>query len=181
MSVDLPKFTKTGFKVRFVLLLLFASLGKSNAQVQNRAFQFVLRNLLSHTVPEVSVPELTKNPSAYPVLLDARSWREYEISHLKGAIWVGYEDFELSRVLAISKETSILVYCSVGYRSEKIAEKLLGAGYKHPFNLYGGIFEWVNQKQALVDLHGRPTKQIHAYNKIWGTWARVKKNRKVYG
>ena len=181
MSVDLPEFAKTGLKVRFVLLLLFACLGRSDAQVQKRAFQFVLRNLLSHTVPEVSVTELSKNSSAYPVLLDARSWREYEVSHLRDAIWVGYEDFELSRVHAISKESSILIYCSVGYRSEKIAEKLLSAGYKHSFNLYGGIFEWVNQKQALVDLRGRPTRQIHAYNKIWGTWVRVKKNRKVYG
>ena len=180
MNRSFPTFLRKRLKALLILFFL-GTFNMGWAQVENRAFQFVLQNLLSHSVTEISVQNAAHHLSAYPILLDARSWREFEVSHLKGAIWVGYDDFDLSRVHAISKESSIMVYCSIGYRSEKIAEKLFGAGYKQVSNLYGGIFEWVNQKQALVDLHGRPTRQIHAYNKIWGTWARVKKNRKVYG
>jgi hypothetical protein len=93
---------------------------------------------------------------------------------------VGYKDFELSRLERIDKNSPIVVYCSVGYRSEKVAEKLLAAGYPHAANLYGGIFEWVNRKQPLVNLEGHPTEYVHAYSKMWGTWLQVKKKRKVY-
>ena len=44
-----------------------------------------------------------------------------------------------------SKSDTIVLYCSIGYRSEKIGEKLVEMGYGHVFNLYGGIFEWVNR------------------------------------
>ena len=59
-------------------------------------------------------------------------------------------------------------------------EKLLAAGYPHAANLYGGIFEWVNRKQPLVNQEGHPTEYVHAYSKMWGTWLQVKKKRKVY-
>src|SRR5690606_42136192 len=45
----------------------------------------------------------------------------------------------------IPKQSTIVVYCAVGNRAERIGEKLLKAGYKHVYNLYGGIFEWMNQ------------------------------------
>ncbi len=56
----------------------------------------------------------------------------------------------------IGEESKVVVYCSVGYRSEKIAEKLKAAGYKNVFNLYGGIFEWENQNLPVYDSNGEP-------------------------
>ena len=48
------------------------------------------------------------------------------------------------KVEDIARESTIVVYCSVGYRSEKIAEELDKLGFTNVSNLYGGIFEWIN-------------------------------------
>ena len=39
----------------------------------------------------------------------------------------------------------IIVYCSIGVRSEDIGEKLKELGYTKILNLYGGIFDWKNK------------------------------------
>ena len=175
-----PDLTRLQAKIWFAFILFLGLFTGMNAQVQSRSYQFVLRKLLKHSVPELSVETVCKNLGAYPIFIDAREWNEYAVSHVKGAIWVGYKDFDLSRLERVDKNSPIVVYCSVGYRSEKVTEKLLAAGYHHAANLYGGIFEWVNRKQALVNLEGHSTEYVHAYNKMWGTWLRVKKKRKVY-
>ncbi|HOY18940.1 MAG TPA: hypothetical protein PLC89_16670 [Haliscomenobacter sp.] len=54
--------------------------------MQSHSYQFVLRKLLKHTAPELSVEAVTENLVAYPVFIDAREWNEYAVSHVKGAI-----------------------------------------------------------------------------------------------
>jgi rhodanese-related sulfurtransferase len=180
MQSLLLRFTRFRAKLSFAVLMFLGLFTGLNAQVQSRTYQMVLRKLLKHSVPELSVPTLAQNPRAYSFFLDARDWREYSVSHLSDAIWVGYKDFELARVEKIPKDAPIVVYCSVGYRSEKVSEKLLAAGYTQVFNLYGGIFEWVNRKQGVVDMQGKATSRVHAYDHLWGTWLRIKKKQKVF-
>ena len=72
----------------------------------------------------------------------------------------------------ISKDATIIVYCSVGYRSEKITKKLNKMGYKNVSNLYGGIFEWVNQGHKVYDDKNNNTLKVHTYNKRWSKWLR---------
>jgi len=127
-------------------------------------------------VPEVSVPEAIKMKDV--IFLDAREEAEYEVSHLAAAVFVGYEKFNLESISRLEKNSKIVVYCSVGYRSEKIAEKMKAAGFTNVSNLYGGIFEWVNQENPVVDTDGQETKNVHAYNKTWGVW--LNKGNKVY-
>jgi len=110
--------------------------------------------------------------------LDARELEEFEVSHLRNARYVGFNNFSLEVIKDIPKTTPIVVYCSIGVRSEKIGEKLLAAGYTNVKNCYGSIFEWVNQGNEIVDMQNQPTKKIHAYNKKWGVW--VNKGEKVY-
>ncbi|HUM48347.1 MAG TPA: rhodanese-like domain-containing protein, partial [Chitinophagales bacterium] len=93
-------------------------------------------------------------------------------------VFVGYDHFDMAALKNIPKDQRIVVYCSVGYRSEKIAEQLENAGYSHVTNLYGGIFEWVNEGHAVYDLTGTTTPNIHPYNATWGVW--LKKGEKVY-
>ena len=76
------------------------------------------------------------------------------------------------------KDASIVIYCSVGVRSEKIGEKLIAAGYTNVKNLYGSIFEWVNEGNAVYNMNGKATNRVHAYSKTWGIW--LKKGVKVY-
>lgn len=163
----------------FLLIMLTFSmqLFAQNAKVGSKAYDIMLRSLLDHSVSEISVSQLGKMGN--PHLLDARERNEFDVSHIENADWVGYDDFDISRVDGLPKRDTIVVYCSVGYRSEKVAEKIKAAGYSHVYNLYGGIFEWKNEGQKVVDNNGRPTEKVHAYDKTWGVW--LKEGDKVYG
>lgn len=157
----------------------------SDAQrgIGHPAFSATLGTLLEHSVAELSAEGLVfwQGSAAHqaPVLLDARALEEYRVSHLAGARWVGYEDFDLQRVSDLDTGRQIVVYCSVGYRSEKVAERLRDAGFQNIYNLYGGIFEWSNRRQPVVDMQGRSTDRVHAYNKTWGVFLR--RGTKVFG
>lgn len=70
------------------------------------------------------------------------------------------------------------MYCSLGIRSEHIAEKLKKRGYTSVYNLYGGIFEWKNKDYKVYDSNEKETDNIHAYSKAWSKW--LKKGNKVY-
>ena len=147
------------------------------AQVKGAAYGAMLGGLLAHSVPELSVSDLYGQDMDGMALLDARERNEYEVSHLKGARWVGYKAFDPTSLRDLPRSARIVVYCSVGYRSEKVAEKLLAAGFTDVHNLYGGLFEWVNQGHSVVDAKGA-TRRVHAYDRTWGVW--LNKGEKVY-
>lgn len=136
----------------------------------NPLYAAMLRGLLRESVPFVSVTQLRQLPN--PVLLDAREAPEFAVSHLRGARLVGYETFSLAAVHDVPKNAPIVVYCSVGARSEKIGAQLQQAGFTNVRNLYGGIFEWVNEGQPVVNAAQEPTNRVHAYSRTWGVWLR---------
>jgi rhodanese-related sulfurtransferase len=111
-----------------------------------------------------------KNGLGEVLLLDVREKQEFEVSHIPGAQWAGYNDFDISAYDEISKDQPIVVYCSVGYRSEKVGETLRNAGYSNVRNLYGSLFEWVNQGNVVEEKGGHPTTRIHTYNRKWSQW-----------
>ncbi|QJW91898.1 rhodanese-like domain-containing protein [Spirosoma taeanense] len=159
----------------FIGLFLMA-MPNAFGQTTSKAYKAMLETLYKKSVPLISVTELKKMPNV--VLLDTRSKAEYDVSHLPNAHWVGYDDFDLKRVPSIPRTANIVLYCSVGYRSEKVGEKLLAAGYQHVYNLYGSLFEWVNEGNPVVDNQGKPTQRVHAYSRLWGVW--LKRGEKVY-
>jgi len=140
------------------------------------AFDAMLDQLLSHSVNEVSPTDLQSKDNI--ILLDTREKKEYTTSHIENSIWIGYDDFRLKRVKNIPKNKPIIVYCSVGFRSEKIAEKLTKAGYKDVSNLYGGIFEWVHQGHKVFTAQELETKKVHTFDKAWSQW--LTKGKKIY-
>lgn len=127
-----------------------------------------LKQYNTGSVPYITADSLYNSKSF--VVLDSRSDQEFKVSHLNNAIWIGYKDFELQKVLneIPDKETEIAIYCSIGVRSEKIGEKLQKAGYKNVSNLYGGIFQWKNKGYPVYDPKGVETQKVHAYSKQWG-------------
>jgi rhodanese-related sulfurtransferase len=162
---------------RFLFLIFLMFLSKTtNAQVKSKAFDSLLNVMVTKSVPTVGCEDIKKMKSV--VLLDTREKREYEVSHLKDAHWVGFENFNLKSVAAIPKDANIVVYCSIGVRSGKIGEKLMQAGFTNVHNFYGSIFEWVNQGNPVYDMTGKPTNKIHGYNWKWGVWCN--KGEKVY-
>jgi rhodanese-related sulfurtransferase len=131
-------------------------------------------------VPYMSVETLAM-PKVDAILLDAREEKEFKVSHLENAICVGYNDFKLKETIAKlpkDKNAKIVVYCSLGIRSEVVADKLIKEGYTNVYNLYGGIFEWKNADFQVVDTLGKPTEKVHAFSKTWSKW--LKKGEKVY-
>lgn len=165
-----------------LLLLLFTTLCFSitevAAQVESKSFDRMLNTMLTKEVSTVSVAELAKENLNTLVLLDAREKEEYNVSHLRNARWVGYNDFNMQRVSGIPKGAPIVIYCSIGVRSEKIGKRLKDAGFTNVRNLYGSIFEWVNQDNPVYDNSGKRTNKVHAYSRVWGVW--LNEGEKVY-
>lgn len=130
-------------------------------------------------VPYISVQELAM-PSNNAIILDTREPKEYAVSSLKNAICVGYDFFDLKTVTDTIKDKNqpIVVYCSLGIRSETIGEKLKAAGYTNVKNLYGGIFEWKNNDFDVYNSKEAATDSVHAFSEDWSKW--LKKGIKIY-
>jgi len=139
----------------------------------------LLKKYNKETIPYISVENLQKI-SDNVILLDARELNEFETSHLKNAQFVGYDNFKLKKTIKNlpNKDAKIVVYCSLGVRSEDIAEKLKKAGYTNVLNLYGGIFEWKNNNYKVYTFGDKETEKIHTCTKEWSKW--LEKGEKVY-
>ncbi len=156
-------------RILLILLAVFltASCFLFFGPARNRAYKVMLGRLLSHNVPEIDIAAAVRARGA--VFLDAREPEEYEVSHIEGALHVGFSHFDLQSVAHLPKDTPVIVYCTVGYRSEKIAAEMQENGFMAVSNLYGGIFEWVNGGYPVV-CNGAPTERVHAFDRIWGIW-----------
>ena len=103
-----------------------------------------------------------------PLILDVRTPEEFAVSHLEGAARVDPET-SAAAVLAAHPDAAtrpVLLYCSVGWRSSLMADRLRAAGVDAR-NLRGGVFGWRNEGRALVR-NGQPTGDVHPYDEAWG-------------
>jgi rhodanese-related sulfurtransferase len=164
------------FTIMAISLSVVSLEAVAQKKVTSGSFNTLLKMMLKHNVKEITVPEVTTRKNA--IFLDAREKKEYVVSHIKNAVYVGYDNFDLSAVKNVSKGAEIIVYCSIGKRSEEITQKLNKAGYSNVSNLYGGIFEWVNLQNEVVDMNNKRTTKVHAYGRFWGQW--LDKGQKVY-
>lgn len=105
--------------------------------------------------------------------LDVRELAEYQVSHLPKARWVGSRDFRLETLSDIPKDAPIVVYCSVGIRSQRAGQEMLAAGYTQVWNLNGGIFKWLADGHVVVDMQAQSTQNVHPYDALWGIFAPV--------
>jgi rhodanese-related sulfurtransferase len=126
-----------------------------------------LKQFIRHKFPTVQhIPtaefsrRLTDTTRPQPLILDCRSEEEFAVSHIAGAIRVQGWKNETIALKDIPKSTPIVVYCSVGYRSSKVVQKLMEEGFQEVFNLEGGIFQWANE--------GHLNERVHPYSKSWG-------------
>lgn len=142
----------------------------------NSEMQALLNEYNDHNVTYIFANQLKVNYKDY-IILDARAIEEYEVSHLPGAIWVG-ESYKKRKIPVISPQSKIVVYCSVGVRSEDFGASLLQLGYKQVYNLHGGIFSWKDAGFKVLDINGKDTNKVHVYSKKWGKY--LKTGLKVY-
>ncbi len=144
------------------------------------SFDEKLKRLYRYSVPLIKAEDLQNKLMKCErlILLDIRTHDEFNVSHLPNAFFVDYNSFSTKDLDTLSHHAQIIVYCSVGYRSERIGERLIEAGFEDVKNLYGGIFDWVNKEYPVINAAGTPTLRVHTYNKNWSQW--LLKGVKVY-
>ena len=147
--------------------------------VEDKHFDKKIKQYLNLDIPIISVTELQNNIVDYTIL-DAREKEEYDVSHIPNAQYIGYNQLENEVLTDIPKDGKVVLYCSIGYRSEKIGEKLRKKGFTNVHNLYGSIFEWVNQDYEVVDKNGQITQKVHTYNRNWSKWVEESKAEKIW-
>jgi rhodanese-related sulfurtransferase len=135
---------------------------------QKKDFNSYINTYYNFSVDTISVDGLKKIQDQVQ-LIDARSEIEYSTSKIKGAMLVDYDN-PLTTNLKLNKSDTIVVYCTIGYRSEKIAERFKKEGYKKVYNLYGGIIKWVNDSNPVYAPTGSKTPLVHTYDQSWGKW-----------
>ena len=138
-------------------------------RINCRAFNLVLQLLLKSDTPCISVQEAANRFDDF-IFLDAREMIEYKISHLQHARYLGVNAFSTEMIQDLDKNDAIIIYCSVGKRSEDLTITLKKLGYTNVYNLYGGIFEWINQGYPVFDENNEATQKIHPYGHLWGKW-----------
>ncbi len=125
--------------------------------------------------PQLSVGELarrlqTTTEDERPVLIDVRDAEEYAVSHLPGAVHAQGRAVE-TLVRDAGPARDVVLYCSVGYRSSKAAQRLQRKGHGNVQNLEGSIFEWANDGHPVVrgaPGSETPTDAVHPFDDEWG-------------
>jgi len=153
-----------------MLITYIACLSIACANAQDDISKLLKKYNLNN-VPYITIEQLASTQSE-TIVLDAREPSEFEVSHLQNAFCVGYDNFdiELVKTQFPNKNQHIIVYCSIGVRSEVIAKQLIDAGYTNVNNLFGGIFEWKNSNRSVYNSKEKETDSIHAYSKAWSKW-----------
>lgn len=103
------------------------------------------------------------------VLIDVRSKEEYAVSHLYGSRTCTWANGSLEDWNELPRDRKLVLYCSVGKRSEEAAEFLLDHGFSSVVNLKGGLFAAFNAGMAM-DQSNQVMQRIHGYNERWGKW-----------
>lgn len=160
-----------------LLGLVLALVSACAVLAEDLSFEAV-RAAIAREFPEVPfvtastlATELSGRSSRRPLLLDARTAEEFAVSQLRGARRIDPDRPDL-RLAGSDRERPIVVYCSVGYRSARVARALLRAGYHHVRNLEGGIFAWANAGRP-VYRGDRPVRDVHPYDAEWGRLLRA--------
>ena len=162
---------------RAIVMVFFLSVGVCSCQAQSvperleTSYQPLNKKLAKTIAADqyaISAPEAKQLDE--PLFLDARETAEYQISHLPGALMIGYDQPDFSILDQTDKQRPVVVYCTIGYRSERIANDLRSKGFNNVYNLYGSIYAWKLAGYPLIDAEGKTTEKVHTYNKKWGTY-----------
>lgn len=120
---------------------------------------------LAKQVSISTLVEWMSTPDSSLLLIDVRSSEEFAVSQLPGAVNLRNLG-EIKEALNRTGATRTVLYCSVGFRSSRLAAQLVG---EHPgtiMNLEGSIFEWANRGLPLFQ--GQlETHKVHPFGKRW--------------
>ena len=95
------------------------------------------------------------------LFIDVREAKEQQVSMLPGAV----TEKQFLKDPGRYRDRTLIGYCTISYRSGKLAEKLKAQGITL-LNLKGGMLAWVHAGGKVYDQSGE-TKRIHVYGKKW--------------
>jgi rhodanese-related sulfurtransferase len=127
-----------------------------------------IENMISEFSPGGSVFEIdaaaamTIFSEKNVVFLDVRNEYEMSVSIIPGAITK--KSFEENQILY--KNSNIIAYCTIGYRSAKYVERWNKKGF-YMRNLRGSLLLWSHAGGPLIDSEGKPTRRVHVNGKKW--------------
>ncbi len=84
-----------------------------------------------------------------PLILDVRTDVEYAQSHIRDTVFIPLMVLS-KRVHELKRDQRILVYCYKGNRSKTACEYLASKGFKHIYNMLGGIDSWIEEGYEVV-------------------------------
>ncbi|MEZ4779725.1 MAG: rhodanese-like domain-containing protein [Flavobacteriaceae bacterium] len=149
----------------FYILVLVGVFSKAQSPIEHFLNVHTEKKIPYVSVTEARMFQLQDNA----LFLDARERKEYEVSAIPSAKFIGYSTFsseDITKNIA-NKDQLIIVYCSLGIRSSNIAKKLKNLGFSNVKNLYGGIFEWKNNGYPVLNSEGEETEKVHTFSKAW--------------
>ncbi len=83
------------------------------------------------------------------LILDVRIDVEYAQSNIRDAVLIPLMVLS-KRVHELKRDQRILVYCYKGNRSKTACEYLASKGFKHIYNMLGGIDSWIEEGYEVV-------------------------------
>ena len=132
---------------------------------------------LSAPAQELSPEELLQrleNKPAETIIFDVREQKEYDVSHISGAVQVSpaITEADFTRLYGQTLQgKTVVFYCSVGKRSSDTALRVEASARKsgaaEVVNLRGGIFRWYNSGFPVVNAQGM-AGAVHPFNAQWG-------------
>jgi rhodanese-related sulfurtransferase len=174
MSLNLPNTTSA--KRAFITILAVIAIGCQG--IQGESLDAVVATVSRlHPVANVDVSELRDSIASETVrerlvMFDVRKVEEFEVSHLEGAVRVDPDisaDAFLKQHGYMLKDRTAVFYCSVGYRSSILVERIakVKGDSTRLVNLRGGLFQWYNDGLAVYDSAG-VTDKVHPFSNYWG-------------
>ena len=119
--------TKRSLALGAIALLLLLATGEQGPRAQADPMLEIKEQIRAQfpDVSHISAAQLQSwlagAPSASPLLLDARTLEEFEVSHMRDARFAPSVEASLQALAGVARDQSIIAYCAVGFRSSVLA------------------------------------------------------------
>ena len=126
-------------------------LEKISGYLEGGLLAWHLAGLPVATIEQISVEELHQRiaEKSIDMVLDMRREREWESGHIPEATNLPLNHLSES-ALALNRDARIAAICAGGYRSSIATSLLEQLGFRHVFNVVGGMTAWSNAKLAFA-------------------------------
>ncbi|MES2429420.1 MAG: HesA/MoeB/ThiF family protein [Bacteroidota bacterium] len=107
-----------------------------------KSFNTFSASIQSLEISQSALKEKIKNNEGL-FLIDVRESKEHKAFNIGGEL-IPLQSLLNRNSFPFSQNDTIICYCEIGIRSLKAAKYLSSLGFKHVFNLHGGVKSWIS-------------------------------------